>query len=181
MRVLGIDPGSNYMGLACVEARGTSVQWIGHRVIKVLDKNDKAIAPRLKTIHLAVQEAIALWRPAAISVEEVFFAKNAQSALKLGQARGAAIASAAILEIPVFEYPATIVKQAVSGSGRAEKEQVERMVRAILGKSLPSKEDFARADASDALAVAICHLQYRHRAELLRPSKPEKRLGIASR
>jgi crossover junction endodeoxyribonuclease RuvC len=179
MRVLGIDPGSNYMGLACVEARGSAMHWIGHRVVKVL--GEKAMAPRLKTIHEAVQEAIALWKPDAVAVEEVFFAKNAQSALKLGQARGAAIAAAAILELEVFEYPATIVKQAVTGSGRSEKEQVERMVRAILGKSLPAGQDFARADASDAVAVAICHLQYRHRAELLRPGRGEKRLGPALR
>lgn len=178
MRVLGIDPGSNYMGLACVEARGTSMNWIGHRVVKVL--GDKKIAPRLKLIHEAVEEAIGLWKPAAVAVEEVFFAKNAQSALILGQARGAAIASAAIQSLEIHEYPATIVKQAVTGSGRAEKEQVERMVRAILGKSLPNSEEFKRADASDALAVAICHLQYRHRAELL-AAKPEKRLGSAPR
>jgi crossover junction endodeoxyribonuclease RuvC len=179
MRVIGIDPGSNYMGLACVEARGTAMHWIGHRVVKVVA--EKEMPQRLALIHEAVQEAIALWKPQAISVEEVFFAKNAQSALKLGQARGAAIASAAILELPVFEYPATIVKQAVTGSGRSEKDQVERMVRAILGKSLPADQDFSRADASDALAVAICHLQYRHRAELLQAPKPEKRLGIAPR
>ena len=172
MRVLGIDPGSNFMGLACVEARGSSFHWIGHRVVKV--QGEKAMAPRLRLIHEAVQEVIALWQPEAISVEEVFFAKNAQSALKLGQARGAAIASGAILELPVFEYPATIVKQAVTGSGRAEKEQVERMVRAILGKSLPSDQEFSRADASDALAVAICHLQNRHRADLLKPREKSR-------
>lgn len=169
------------MGLACVEARGSSFHWIGHRVVKVSEKGEKAAAPRLRLIHLAVQEAIELWKPAAISVEEVFFAKNAQSALKLGQARGAAIASGAILDLPIFEYAATIVKQAVTGSGRSEKEQVERMVRAILGKSLPAEEDFSRADASDALAVAICHLQYRHRSELLKRPKQEKGLGIAPR
>lgn len=179
MRVLGIDPGSNYMGLACVEAHGNSLRWIGHRVVRVV--GDREIAPRLKLIHEAVEEAIALWKPTAVAVEEVFFAKNAQSALKLGQARGAAIASAALLDLPVFEYPATVVKQAVTGSGRAEKEQVERMVRAILGKSLPAGEEFKRADASDAVAVAICHLQHRHRAAILKESKPEKRLGIAPR
>lgn len=180
MRVLGIDPGSNFLGLACVEGRGSASLWIGHRVVRVLKASgdDRAMAPRLRVIHEAVREVIELWRPDAVAVEEVFFAKNAQSALKLGQARGAAIVCAALHNLNVFEYSATLVKQAVTGSGRAEKEQVERMVRAILGKSMLPDQEFERADASDALAVAICHLQHRHRHEILRG--PEKK-GLGAR
>lgn len=173
MRVLGIDPGSQFMGLACVEARGNSFQWIGHEVVKVTAQGAELVS-RLREIGLAVQKAMELWRPEAASVEEVFLAKNAQSALKLGQARGAALSPLALAGIPLFEYSATIVKQTVTGSGRSEKEQVQRMVRAILAKSAPSLE-FTRADASDALAIAICHLQHRN---ALSWQKREKNLGL---
>jgi crossover junction endodeoxyribonuclease RuvC len=175
MRVLGIDPGSQYLGLGCVESRGTSFRWVGHQVVRVIPHGDRALDSRLRIIHAGVREFLDLWRPEAVAVEEVFFAKNAQSALKLGQARGAALVEAATRGLPIFEYPATLVKQTVTGSGRAEKTQVERMVRAILGASIQAA--FERADASDALAVAICHLQHRHKHELLAPRGGEKRLG----
>lgn len=167
MRVLGIDPGSNYLGLGCVEAKGNAFSWIGHKVVRVNVGGSVPHDQRLKTIYLAVFESLEAWQPQAIAVEEVFFAKNAQSALKLGQARGAALVAAALRELPVFEYSATLVKQTVTGSGRAEKGQVERMIRAILGNSL----EFDRADASDALAVAVCHLQHRHKHAVLEKGK----------
>jgi crossover junction endodeoxyribonuclease RuvC len=184
MRVLGIDPGSNFLGIGCVEAQGNSFTWVGHRVIRVNVGGSVPHEIRLKTIFESVQEAIQLWQPKAIAVEEVFLAKNAQSALKLGQARGAAIVAAAILELPLFEYPATLVKQTVTGSGRAEKEQVQRMVRAILGSPKGAALEFEREDASDALAVAICHLQHRHKHAILKGSekasaKSAKKSGIA--
>ena len=156
MRVLGIDPGSNFMGLGCVESRGKELVCVGHSVIHV--KAD-SFADRLGVIFLAVQEAIALWQPTQVAAEEVFFAKNAQSALKLGQARGAAIAAAAVQGLVIAEYPATQIKQAVSGSGRADKDQVHRMIAILLGSSLKALPALERHDASDALAIAICHLQ----------------------
>lgn len=181
MRVIGIDPGSQYLGLGCVEAKGNSFQWIGHRVVKVVkDTND--LSDRLKRIVLAVQEAMDLWKPTAISVEEVFFAKNAKSALTLGQARGAALVPAAIAGLPIFEYSATLVKQTVTGSGRAEKEQVQRMVRALLAGKAGAALEFDRADASDALAVAICHLQHRHKHLIIQSSQAKgKKLVEPSR
>jgi crossover junction endodeoxyribonuclease RuvC len=180
VRVLGIDPGSNFLGLGCVEAKGNSFTWIGHRLLKVNPGGEQTLAARLKIIHEGLVEALGDWKPDAVAVEEVFFAKNAQSALKLGQARGASLVAAAVLGLPIFEYPATTVKQTIAGSGRAEKEQVQRMVKAILGKGLPASAIFEREDVSDALAVAICHLQHRHKHELLKPKarpKAQKRLG----
>lgn len=167
MRVMGIDPGSNFLGLGCVEAKGNSFSWIGHKVIRLNSGGTVPHELRLKSIYENVQEALGLWTPTAVAVEEVFFAKNAQSALKLGQARGAAIVAAALRELPVFEYSATLIKQTVTGSGRAEKEQVQKMIRAILGAAGGTLQ-FDRDDASDALAIAICHLQHRHRARVFK-------------
>lgn len=180
MRVLGIDPGSNFLGLGCVEAQGSSFLWVGHQLVKVNPGGGVSLSSRLKIINEHLLQALQLWKPDAVAVEEVFFAKNAQSALKLGQARGAALVGAASLGLEIFEYSATIVKQTVSGSGRAEKEQVQRMVRAILGRSLPVTTQFEREDISDALAIAICHLQHRHRSRLLQPAARQKIPGARS-
>jgi len=169
MRVLGIDPGSNFLGLGCVEASGSTFRWVGHLLVRVNPGGEQPLSSRLKTIHEALLGALELWKPNCISVEEVFFAKNPQSALKLGQARGAALVGAAAQGLEIFEYSASIVKQTVSGSGRAEKEQVQRMVRAILGRSLPAEAKFEREDISDALAIAICHLQHRQKKKILEP------------
>ena len=174
MRILGIDPGSNFLGLGCVEASGSSLTWIGHRLLRVNPGGEQPLSSRLRTIHQGLLEALELWAPEAVAIEEVFFAKNAQSALKLGQARGASLVGAAILGLEIFEYPATVVKQTVTGSGRAEKQQVQRMVRAILGRSLPAALEFEREDVSDALAVAICHLQHRHQRKILQPRTAKK-------
>jgi crossover junction endodeoxyribonuclease RuvC len=178
MRVLGIDPGSNFLGLGCVEARGSSFQWVGHILVRVNKGGEQPLHARLKTIHEHLLSALDLWKPDCVAVEEVFFAKNPQSALKLGQARGAALVGAATQGLEIFEYSASIVKQTVTGSGRAEKEQVQRMVKAILGKSLPATNaNFEREDISDALAVAICHLQHRHKNKILSPAAGKKSLG----
>jgi crossover junction endodeoxyribonuclease RuvC len=177
MRVLGIDPGSNFMGLGCVEAKGNAFTWIGHKVVRVCEGKDISLAARLRAIHSGVSEALDLWAPEAVAAEEVFFAKNPKSALKLGQARGAALLAPALRGLPLFEYSATLVKQTVTGSGRAEKEQVQRMVKALLGGHGKSPMEFDRSDASDALAIAICHLQHRHRHGLLARSAGEKRVG----
>lgn len=141
----------------------------------------QSLSARIKTIHEGLLEALSLWSPDCVAVEEVFFAKNAQSALMLGQARGASLVGAAMHGLEIFEYPAATVKQTVSGSGRAEKLQVQAMVRAILGRSLPANTEFEREDVSDALAVAICHLQHRHRQNILSPLPAQKKLGVGPR
>jgi crossover junction endodeoxyribonuclease RuvC len=181
VRVIGIDPGSNFLGIGCVEAKGSTFTWVGHKLLRVNPGGDQPLSVRLKIINEGLTEALELWKPHAVAVEEVFLAKNAQSALKLGQARGASLVAAAMLDLEIFEYPATTVKQTVTGSGRAEKNQVQSMVRAILGRSLPAALVFEREDVSDALAVAICHLQHRHQKQILAPKKPlprtAKKLG----
>jgi crossover junction endodeoxyribonuclease RuvC len=176
VRVLGIDPGSNFLGLGCVEAKGSICTWVGHKLLHVNPGGDQPLHARLKTIHEGLLEALEEWKPDCVAVEEVFFAKNAQSALKLGQARGAALVGPASLGIEIHEYPAKSVKQTVTGSGGADKIQVQRMVRAILGRSLPANILFEREDVSDALAIAVCHLQHRHKRQILQASSA-KMLG----
>ncbi len=170
MKVLGIDPGSNFMGLACIESKGSALSCVGHKTIFVMKESDGSWGSRLKKIFTSVTEAIQLWQPDVVSVEEVFFAKNAQSALKLGQARGAALAAVAVLDLPIFEYSSTLVKQALTSSGRADKEQVQHMVRLLLGASLSAQGAIEKFDSSDALAIAICHAQQSYKHGILQAS-----------
>lgn len=145
-------------------------------MVKVV-KDAQDLSDRIKRISGAVQEAISLWAPDAISIEDVFFAKNPKSALKLGQARGAALVPVALADLPIFEYAPTLVKQTIAGSGRAEKAQVQKMVRVILGSKV--QLEFEREDASDALAIAICHLQHRHKHRILLASGIEQKKVVA--
>ncbi len=151
MIVLGIDPGSRITGYGIVEKVGNRLVHIDNGAIFTDTADD--FPGRLKIIFDGLMAIIAKFRPDQVAVENIFFATNPQSALKLGQARGAAIVAAVHSNLPVSEYTALQVKQAVVGQGRAEKEQVQKMVKALLG--LP---EIAQADASDALAVAICHI-----------------------
>jgi len=116
---------------------------------------DKAVdfPDRLRLIFDGISRVIAEYRPDAVAIEDVYVSENVRAALKLGQARGAAIAAAVHAGLPVAEYTASQVKQAVVGQGRASKDQVQKMIKALLG--LP---EVAQADASDALAVAVCHI-----------------------
>ena len=151
LRVLGIDPGSRITGYGLVEQEGSRLIHLDNGAIFT----DSAVdfPGRLKQIFDGITQVIAQYRPDQVAVENIFFATNPQSALKLGQARGAAIVAAVHAGLPVSEYTALQVKQAVVGEGRAAKEQVQKMLKALL--SLP---EIAQADASDALAVAICHI-----------------------
>ena len=151
MRVLGIDPGSRFMGYGVVEERRGRLVHVGHGVIKV-----DAGAPlelRLKELHGALLTAVKLYRPQAVAVEGVFTFRNARSALILGHARGVALLAAAQAGLSVYEYPPARVKRSVGAGGAADKDAVARMVCTFL-----EVEVLERADASDALAVAICHL-----------------------
>jgi crossover junction endodeoxyribonuclease RuvC len=151
MRVLGIDPGSRITGYGIVEQDGNRLVHVDNGAIFT----DSAVdfPGRLKRIFDGLCSVIAEYRPDEVAVENIFFSTNVQSALKLGQARGAAIVAAVHADLPVAEYTALQVKQAVVGQGRAEKGQVQKMLKALLG--LP---EIAQADASDALAVAVCHI-----------------------
>lgn len=125
-------------------------------------KTQESLPARLKRVHAGVTEIITEHHPDAVAVEGLFYASNAQSALKLGHVRGVSIVAAAQAGLPVFEYSPLEVKSAVTGYGRAEKSQVQEMVRVLLRLDSPP-EPF---DASDALAVAICHIQS-HRVKQL--------------
>lgn len=150
MRVLGIDPGSRITGYGIAEKIGNRLVHIDNGAIFTDKAGD--FPNRLKAIYEGLAHVIATYLPDAVAVEQIFLAHNAQSALKLGQARGAAIVAGVNAGLPVFEYTAMQVKQAVVGHGHATKDQVQQMVRILL--HLP---EIAQADASDALAVAICH------------------------
>ncbi len=152
--VLGIDPGSIVTGWGLIEIEGNRLCHVAHGTIGVSAALGQAA--RLRQIYRGIQDIVQQYQPAAVSLEKVFFSRNVQSALKLGQARGMALLAAAQNHIDVSEYSAAEIKVAVVGYGRATKEQVQRMVTALL-----CLRGAMRADAADALAAAICHV---HRA-----------------
>ena len=152
MRVLGIDPGSRRTGWGVVQLEGTRLRHIAAGTISV--SGSLALPTRLRTIHEGLVEVIAAHQPEAVAVEEIFFAKHANAALKLGHARGVALLVAAESEIAVHEYPPAIVKRTVVGRGAADQVRVGRLVTALLGLRATPQED-----AADALAVAITHIQ----------------------
>ncbi|MBU8897571.1 crossover junction endodeoxyribonuclease RuvC [Corallococcus sp. M34] len=153
MRVLGVDPGSRFMGYGVVEDRRGKLVHVGHGVIKVPES--APLADRLRDLHFALSEAIARYKPTAVAVEGVFTFRNARSALVLGHARGVALLAAAQAGLAVHEYPPARVKKSVGAGGADGKDAVARMVRTFLDLDASTLE---RADASDALAVALCHL-----------------------
>ena len=153
MRILGIDPGLTKTGFGIIDIKNEDFDLIDYGIIKpkVKDKLEK----RLLTIFEDISKIISEHKPTIICIEEVFYGKNFKSALLLGQARGAAMVSAAAKNINIFEYSAKKIKQSVTGNGNANKEQVKFMVTSILN----IKNYDIPLDASDALAVALCHLQ----------------------
>ncbi len=150
MKVLGVDPGSRITGYGIINKEGNRLIHVDNSAI--FTDSHKDFPLRLQRIYRGLTDIIERYRPDAMAVETIFFATNVQSALKLGQARGAAIVAGVNAGLPVYEYSALQVKQAVVGHGRAAKEQVQKMLKALL--NLP---EIAQEDASDALAVAVCH------------------------
>ena len=148
--VLGIDPGSRRTGYGLVAVRDRTAEYVVSGCIKA-EIGD--MPQRLGTIYRGVSELIDQFNPTELAIEEVFLAKDPSSAIKLGQARGVAIAAAVAADLPVHEYAARRVKQALVGTGRGSKEQVAHMVRILL--KLPGAP---QADAADALAIALCHV-----------------------
>ncbi|MEY4730935.1 MAG: hypothetical protein RL020_2093 [Pseudomonadota bacterium] len=149
MRILGIDPGLRLTGFGVIEKTGQKLSYITSGVVKVPVTE---LPERLKVILNSVGEIITLHQPIEVAIEKVFVNVNPQSTLLLGQARGAAICAAVLQNLPVAEYTALQVKQAVVGNGHAKKEQVQEMVKRLLNlEGVPSP------DAADALACAICH------------------------
>ncbi len=151
-RVLGIDPGTRSVGIGVVEARGSRLVPVAFEVIAP-GRMGGDVPARLRTIHEGIREAIRRHAPDAVALEEAFYGKSVQSALRIGEGRGVAILAAALEGVPVHQYPPATIKKAVAGSGAAHKSQVNRMVRVLLGiaKEVPE-------DAADALAAAVCHL-----------------------
>jgi crossover junction endodeoxyribonuclease RuvC len=149
--ILGVDPGSNCTGYGLVRGNGDDVQYLSSGTITAARAT--ARHERLREIFSGIDRVIREFQPTHVAIEDVFYSKNPKSALVLGEARGAAILAATLAGVPVFEYSAREVKQSVTGNGAADKSQVSYMLGKILGLSpLPAK-----ADESDAIAIAMCH------------------------
>lgn len=153
MRILGIDPGSHVTGYGAIEKEGNDLRYVIHGEIK--PQKDSLLSTVLISIYQQLSALLKEITPDAIAVENIFYGKNVRSLIKQAEVRGLVIFTGANQGIPVFEYSPLEVKQAVVGYGRAEKRQVQIMVKAILKlSSLPP------ADAADALAVAVCHANF---------------------
>lgn len=149
LRIIGIDPGSRRTGYGIIDAQGDRLTYVASGIVRV---TDGALPARLKIIYDAVSQIIEQYRPEHMGIEDIFFARDPRAALKLGQARGAAIVAGVNVDLVVGEYAARSVKQAVVGHGAADKAQVQAMVTQLLKLNATPAED-----AADALAVAICH------------------------
>ncbi|WWO97089.1 MAG: crossover junction endodeoxyribonuclease RuvC [Candidatus Dasytiphilus stammeri] len=147
--ILGIDPGSRITGYGVIRKRDQSIYYLDSGCINT---NKELFPRRLKLIYLGVSEIINKFHPNVLAIEQVFIAKNANSALKLGHARGVAMVSAVNHHLPIFEYAAKKVKKTIVGTGEAGKQQIQYMVRFLLKLSFTPN-----SDAADALAIAITH------------------------
>src|ERR1051325_3639806 len=173
-RIIGVDPGTLVTGWGAIEARGSSVTHLGHGTIATGRADSQA--DRLSLIYRGLEEAIRSFQPEGLSLERVFFARNPQSALKLGQARGVALLAAAHSSLAVHEYAASEIKLAVVGYGYASKAQVQVMVTSLLR----IREKMA-PDAADALAAAICHVHRQSFKALVARAVPQWKPTIRRR
>lgn len=153
--ILGIDPGSRVTGWGIVRQNGSRNEFVDCGCLWIGEKEED-VTSRLRDIYAGITDIVARYAPVEVAIEKIFMGKSADSALKLGQARGVAIVAAVNAGLPVSEYSAKQVKQAVVGTGGAEKAQVQQMIRMML--KLP---EIPPADAADALAVALCHANTR--------------------
>jgi crossover junction endodeoxyribonuclease RuvC len=152
-RILGIDPGSRATGFGVIEVTGARSRCVTHDVIRLAEEE---LPLRLLELQQRLRAVMAEFRPDEVAMEQVFVRKNVASALILGQARGVALCTVAEAGLPVHEYAPASIKQAIAGSGRAEKPQVQHMVRMLLNLPATPAED-----AADALACALCHAHSR--------------------
>jgi crossover junction endodeoxyribonuclease RuvC len=160
VRILGLDPGSRVCGYGVVEDSGRELRYVECGVLTAPEAHP--MEQRFGEIARGLREVIDELKPGEVAVEDVFVHQNVRSALALAQARGMALAVVGLCGLRVASYPPALVKRTVAGSGNAPKEQIGRMVQALIGlRSLP------RADASDALAVAITHTRARRTAEVM--------------
>lgn len=156
MRILGIDPGTGILGFGVIQADGRRAQLIDAGVIRTPVKEDDAI--RLETIFDELTEIIKTTKPDTVSVEKLFFAQNVTTAITVAQARGVVLLCARQAGLPIFEYTPLQIKQSVTGYGRADKKQIQEMVRVLLNLQEVPKPD----DAADALAAALTHAAVAH-------------------
>lgn len=155
MKILGIDPGSRATGYGIIEKHGSELSFVAAGAIKTTPGASMPV--RIKQIFAGLTQVIALEKPDTAAIEQVFMATNPDAALKLGQARGAAIAAMTALDLEVSEYTARQIKQSAAGYGAASKEQMQHMVAKLLRHDEPLS-----FDAADALACAICHAHFNH-------------------
>ncbi|TNF87238.1 MAG: crossover junction endodeoxyribonuclease RuvC [Gammaproteobacteria bacterium] len=152
MIILGIDPGSRITGFGLIDNQAHRIEYVHSGSIRVVADS---LTERLGQIFSEIEDVIRQYQPQQMSIENVFMARNADSALKLGQARGAAICAGHNAGLEIAEYAAREIKQAIVGTGAASKEQVQHMVKRLLG----IRHDL-QADEADGLAIAICHAQF---------------------
>jgi len=163
-RILGIDPGSRVTGFGVLDSTRSSICYVASGCLRV---DGRSMTQRLKLIFEELSQVITEYRPVEVAIETVFLNRNADSALKLGQARGAAVCAAVMHDLEVSEYSPTQIKQALVGKGNAAKPQVQHMVQMLL-----QLDGRPQADAADALAVALCH--QRVRQTLQRMNEPHR-------
>lgn len=167
IRILGIDPGSRYTGYGVIDMDGNRACYVASGAVRVQGED---LAERLRIIFDGITQIVASHQPDEVAIEKVFMHRNADSALKLGQARGAAICASLSPPLPLSEYTPTQIKQAVVGRGHAEKGQIQHMVRVLLSLSATPQ-----SDAADALAVALCHGHTRVLAAKFNASMAQKK------
>lgn len=161
MLVLGLDPGLATTGYGLVEGDGQSLRAVAYGILRT--SAHKPLAKRLLQLHEALEELLVRYHPDVIALEELFFSTNARSAIAVGEARGVLLLAAAEAGVKVAEYTPLQVKQAITGYGRADKAQMQQMVRLLLDLAEPPSPD----DAADALAISICHHHSAHMAALV--------------
>ena len=150
MRILGLDPGLKHTGWGVVDNISNRLSYVASGVITSDDKLD--LAQRIAVLHNGIIGVIKVHSPDEAAIEETFVNKNPLTTLRLGQARGAVLLAPALMELPVYEYSPNLIKKTVVGTGHAEKQQIQAMIKILLPKASEKN-----ADANDALAVAICH------------------------
>lgn len=163
VRILGIDPGSRITGFGIIDVQGQKNTHVHSGCIRTTKNGEFSI--RLKEIFDQISDLVEKYQPQELAIEKVFMSKNADSALKLGQARGAAMVAAMQCDLDVFEYSPNRIKQSIVGRGHADKTQVQHMIKMLLMLSEPPQEDQA-----DALAVAVCHAHSRQSLLLIKNS-----------
>ncbi|HHX74568.1 MAG TPA: crossover junction endodeoxyribonuclease RuvC [Firmicutes bacterium] len=151
MRILGIDPGIATTGFAVLESDGSKSRTLTYGCIRTTAQ--QPMPDRLQALYRRLQEILESYKPDTLAIEKLFFAKNANSAMQVGEARGVAILAACHAGLAVYEYTPLQVKLAVAGYGKAEKRQIQQMVKLLLGLAEIPRPD----DAADALAIALCH------------------------